>query len=60
MNSEEGKHSSALSQQILRPQGRGALEAIVLSSIYIKNIQQANERTAAEYQYRLFRFEKYI
>ena len=27
---------------------------------YIKNIQQANKRTAAEYGYRLSRFEKYI
>jgi hypothetical protein len=27
---------------------------------YIKNIQQANERTAEEYEYRLSRFEKYI
>ena len=27
---------------------------------YIKNIQQANARTAAEYEYRLSRFEKYI
>src|SRR5215211_5579821 len=27
---------------------------------YIKNIQQANKRTAAEYEYRLSRFEKYI
>jgi integrase len=27
---------------------------------YIKNIQQANERTAVEYQYRLSKFEKYI
>jgi hypothetical protein len=25
---------------------------------YIKNIQQANERSAAEYEYRLSRFEK--
>ena|ERR671919_1035868 len=27
---------------------------------YIKTIQQANERTAIEYEYRLFKFEKYI
>jgi hypothetical protein len=27
---------------------------------YIKNIQQANERTATEYDYRLSKFEKYI
>jgi hypothetical protein len=27
---------------------------------YTKNIQQANERTAEEYEYRLARFEKYI
>jgi integrase len=27
---------------------------------YIKTIQQANERTAAEYDYRLSKFEKYI
>jgi integrase len=27
---------------------------------YIKNIQQANKRTAEEYEYRLSRFEKYI
>jgi integrase len=27
---------------------------------YIKNIQQANERTAEEYEYRLSRFEEYI
>ena len=27
---------------------------------YIKTIQQANERTAAEYEYRLSKFEKYI
>jgi hypothetical protein len=27
---------------------------------YIKNIQQANERTAEEYEYRLSRFERYI
>jgi peroxiredoxin family protein len=27
---------------------------------YIKNIQQANKRTAAEYEYRLSKFEKYI
>ncbi len=27
---------------------------------YVKNIQQANKRTAIEYQYRLSRFERYI
>jgi hypothetical protein len=27
---------------------------------YIKNVQQANEATAAQYAYRLSRFEKYI
>jgi LDH2 family malate/lactate/ureidoglycolate dehydrogenase len=27
---------------------------------YIRNIQQANEATAAQYEYRLSRFEKYI
>ena len=27
---------------------------------YIKNIQQANKRTAAEYEYRLSKFEKYV
>jgi hypothetical protein len=27
---------------------------------YVKNIQQANKRTAIEYQYRLSRFERYV
>src|SRR5215213_5988460 len=27
---------------------------------YIKNIQQANKKTATEYDYRLSRFEKYV
>ena len=27
---------------------------------YIRNVQQANEVTAAQYEYRLSRFEKYI
>jgi hypothetical protein len=27
---------------------------------YIKNIQQANKRTAVEYEYRLSKFEKYV
>jgi hypothetical protein len=27
---------------------------------YIKSVRQANERTAAEYEYRLSKFEKYI
>lgn len=27
---------------------------------YIRNVQQANEATAAQYEYRLSRFEKYI
>ncbi|MDQ5875264.1 MAG: hypothetical protein M3288_00320 [Thermoproteota archaeon] len=27
---------------------------------YIKNVQQANERTAEQYEYRLSKFEKYI
>jgi hypothetical protein len=27
---------------------------------YIKNIQQANRRTALEYEYRLSKFEKYV
>ncbi len=27
---------------------------------YIKNVQQANEATAAQYEYRLSRFEKYV
>jgi hypothetical protein len=27
---------------------------------YIKNVQQANERTAEQYEYRLFKFEKYL
>ncbi|MFL6361099.1 MAG: hypothetical protein ACJ72V_17395 [Nitrososphaeraceae archaeon] len=27
---------------------------------YIKNVQQANERTAKQYEYRLCKFEKYL
>jgi hypothetical protein len=27
---------------------------------YIKNVQQANERTAEQYEYRLSKFEKYL
>jgi hypothetical protein len=27
---------------------------------YIKNVQQANERTAEQYEYRLCEFEKYL
>ena len=27
---------------------------------YIRNVQQANEATAAQYEYRLSRFEKYV
>jgi integrase len=27
---------------------------------YIKNVQQANKRTAEQYEYRLFKFEKYL
>jgi hypothetical protein len=27
---------------------------------YIRNVQQANEGTAAQYEYRLLKFEKYI
>jgi hypothetical protein len=27
---------------------------------YIKNVQQANKRTAEQYEYRLSKFEKYI
>jgi hypothetical protein len=58
MNSEEGKNTQHYPNKYTATRKRSIRSHCLIK--YNKNIQQAHERTAAEYQYRLFRLEKYI